>query len=543
MAQSEYDYNIKVLQSFFENRNRGAFLFAVSDNEALQKKISKDIRHLNQGKGEQLLFFSWLQDVEEGVHPIHTLQQRLKEETYTGIIFFDLSLAAEKDENLLVQINYAREELMGIGVPILFWVRHDGLVLLNRRAQDVYNQRQGSNIYFEKNTETQDDLRQNAHYIVEQTIDNNPDLERYKSKIKILHRQLQQAEEQGRPKDEIANEIVAPLLALYAELPLQDYITIELLKAYEPYFDLSNDVILSNVAWAILSIGDLTRAEKLYLKALEVVKNRQIGREEEATLNNNLGVVYSRQGKYAVAEEYYERALQIRLKLAEKEPFKFIDKLASALNNIAAVQHEQKNYLDALKHYEDAISLYRKLAGDENNEWDNNLAKSLLNASGLYRTNGEYNKALEVLQEALDILNELHEENPQHYQESISNTKWNLATVYADLGDLDMAEDLFLQVEKIYRNLAEKKPEYYLPALIGAKLNLATFYRISKVDKAFSFTYINSALSILHKIENSLILKQKLESIILQIKHWDLDPATYLAEQGISLPKGLEIEE
>ncbi|MFO7810784.1 MAG: tetratricopeptide repeat protein, partial [Candidatus Delongbacteria bacterium] len=118
-----------------------------------------------------------------------------------------------------------------------------------------------------------------------------------------------------------------------------------------------------NAAKAFKAHGDIEKAQKYYLRALQINPNSY-------GACNNIGNIYAEQNKSEEAEKYFNRALEIN-------PY-----YVRAMNNLANLYFQDKEYSKAQKYYLSAIKI------------DNNFAEAYQNLAILYLITGNYEHAL-----------------------------------------------------------------------------------------------------------------------------------------------------
>lgn len=84
--------------------------------------------------------------------------------------------------------------------------------------------------------------------------------------------------------------------------------------------------------------------------------------QAKADLNNLLGILYSDTQRYGEAEEAYGKALEIRTRLAARNPEAYEPDLADTLWNLAALYEAQEHEEKLLEILRIALPLYEKLA-------------------------------------------------------------------------------------------------------------------------------------------------------------------------------------
>ena len=122
-ASDEYAGNLNIAERFFLKTSRGGFLFAVTDDEFVQKEINATLRFRLLGKGKTIRLHVWQKD-GDGIHPLEQLRLLKKRFTDTGgLLLTGLDAVLENNPNLFVQLNFGREALSAIGIPMLFWLK------------------------------------------------------------------------------------------------------------------------------------------------------------------------------------------------------------------------------------------------------------------------------------------------------------------------------------------------------------------------------------------------------------------------------------
>jgi len=111
--------------------------------------------------------------------------------------------------------------------------------------------------------------------------------------------------------------------------------------------------------------GKMKEAEEMYLRAL-AGKEKARGPEHKSTLDtvNNLGNLYKNQGKMKEAEEMYLRALTGREKVWGPEHKRPLD----TIYNLAVMYKKRLMFEDAAKHFELVVQGYTKILGPEHSE-------------------------------------------------------------------------------------------------------------------------------------------------------------------------------
>ena len=232
-------------------------------------------------------------------------------------------------------------------------------------------------------------------------------------------------------RESVASDIgrVLSSLSEYEEALRLLNIAHELNLKYRPESE-ETAVSYNDIGFIYSAQGNYTKALEYYEKALVIwLKVYGENHPSTATSYNNIGLVYRQQGNDAKVLEYYNKALAIKLKvLGENHP-----STATTYNNIGVVYDAQGNYTKALEYYEKALVIWLKVYGENHPD----TATSYNNIGLVYDNQGNYAKALEYYNKALAIeLKVLGENHP-----STATSYNNIGAVYHAQGNYTKARD------------------------------------------------------------------------------------------------------
>ena len=394
---NEYSENITIAERFFLKTKRGGFLFAVTNDEFLQKEINATLRFRLHGQGKTIRIHDW----ESGGEALHPAEQlRLLKKNYpdtAGFILTGLDSALEKNPNLFVQLNFGREALSAFGIPLLFWLNNTSLQRISFEAIDLYNQRASANLYFEQSFASTDHILPS---VAQKTLHGNQNLRSNEARLKLLEQQLHEAEKNKRDPAEIANAIVLELLPLYTEISGAMQSVQSLIDRYYNEFDLEKPEQCVVVAEAFNVVGKVDKARFLIEKALS--RYRELARESPlayrffiAKTLNTLAKLQAARNEFAAAEEGYQEALNIYQELLS------LSDVAETQVNLAHARAARNEFAAAEEGYQDALEIYRKLASLPE------VAETLKYIAELQKMLNEKRAAEQGYQEALKITGEL----------------------------------------------------------------------------------------------------------------------------------------
>ncbi|MCM1042044.1 MAG: tetratricopeptide repeat protein [Bacteroides sp.] len=195
--------------------------------------------------------------------------------------------------------------------------------------------------------------------------------------------------------------------------------------------DISDSLLfkeIDRVGKDALTHGRHIEAIKLYEEALAYFKDLRSGNIPYAPrIRVVLGAAYEEVGLWAKAMELYTRVLEEQGSEVEKQK-------ASVCNNIGNIYFKQGEYGKAQRYWDSAIVLNTRL----NNPME--LVNNYNNLSGLYYMQGDYPKALAVLSQALSQVD--WKEDPDAY-----HLLWmNMAIVYYKMGRSEVAMEMMHSV-------------------------------------------------------------------------------------------------
>ena len=201
-----------------------------------------------------------------------------------------------------------------------------------------------------------------------------------------------------------------------------------------------------------------------------------------STLYNNMAVVYSYQGEYEKAMEYYGKALAIRERVLGTEH----PDTAATYNNMAGVDSDRGEYGKALEYYGKALAIRERVLGTEHPS----TATTYNNMAVVYQAKGDYGKALEYYGKALAIRERVGTEHPD-----TAATYNNMALVYSDRGEYGKALEYYGKALAIKENVLGTEH----PDTAATYNNMAVVFRAQgEYEKALE--YYGKALAIRERV-------------------------------------------
>lgn len=220
--------------------------------------------------------------------------------------------------------------------------------------------------------------------------------------------------------------------------------------------------------------GEYEKALENYFQAIKIVESienlytsnyRNELRIKSAKILNNIGIVYSRQGVFGIASDYYLKALDVYTELNDSisiavaysslgivnarmanltEALDYFQKsldiflLKSHLDGVGQSYNNIGNIHFQLSNWDQALDLYLK-AQDIHIEMGylQRLAATKGNIGQVYQNKNDFSKAFHYLDESLKIRSDLND------QAGMVESYNNIGNLYSDMGDLDKASEFY----------------------------------------------------------------------------------------------------
>ena len=491
-----YSNRVKSLGRFFAQTDKGAYTFAVADDELLQQNINQNLLQLAANQNNKLAVVNIKQLATKDKAPIAALRHYLKEQKdIDGLIITNLYglLISKEYPDFLTQLNFVREALIKLNLPILFWINNEMIPLLVRQAKDLYAQRHNFNLYFSEAANRSNELQADQHIAIERS-KALPNKQQHESRLKLLFKQLEKAEVRGEDKVDIANDIVIEILKVYTKLPQMNPAFLRLFEEYKEHFNNDDAEINFNLAHGLQKANKPLNAEVYYQRSINqycklAQKYPETYLPHFALTLSNFGVLKSQKIELDKAEKNYKAAAKIYNMLMKVDSKIYLPLFVNLLNNLGNLQSQKNKYKEAEKNYLKAVNISRTLAKEKNENYLACLTMSLNNLGHLQRSKNELDKAEKNYHETYQIYKELAKINPISYQSNLANSLNNLGVLQSQKNEFDKAEKFYLEALEIRQQLAEVNPQSYLPYVATTLNNMGNLqkakYEFDKAEKSF----------------------------------------------------------
>ena len=153
---------------------------------------------------------------------------------------------------------------------------------------------------------------------------------------------------------------------------------------------------------------------------------------------NNIGLIYSNQGNYEKALDYYAKSIKIREEIGDKSG------TGGSYNNIGIIYDQQGNLEKALENYSESLKISEEI-GDKKG-----VSSSLTNIANIYYVQGNYEKSLEYILKCLEIDKELGDKR------GMANSYHNIGAIYKNQGNMEKALEYYAKSLKISEEIGDK---------------------------------------------------------------------------------------
>ncbi|MDW7691671.1 tetratricopeptide repeat protein [Flammeovirgaceae bacterium SG7u.111] len=505
--QSNYYTLVNKLGRFITREDERGYCFVTTSDQRVTPGVNQLLleRSKSKGKNTKVVHIDKKSDIEVVQQMRNARDEQPKAtalivQNINDFILKDKEALTQKGSDFLLTLNFSREAINQLNIPIIFWTTEDTLRIISNRANDLFSQRRMLTVHFESHPDD---------FLPDETLENRFQ-ESYKSreeythletKVKLLKKQLHQAEKDNYPPQKLFTELALPLAQIYSEIDLhQDAIlTIE---KYKVEVDKNKD------AYLIYQIGKIYGEAKKYEKAIKLLEDATNTTIHDPFLASyiffELGKLYQELGKFDKALDFFEKDLQLTEELFKDNPHSESLKngLANSFGMTGDLLLQMGKVQEGLEQIQKATSLFEELFKDNphSESLKDGLAISYEKLGDIFKAQGKFDKALDFFEKETVLFEELFKDNP--HSESLKD---GLAISYAKLGDIfkaqgkfDKALDFFEKQSRLSEELFKNNPhsENLKNGLAISYAKLGDIFKAQgKFDKALDFFEKRSRLS------------------------------------------------
>ncbi len=275
---------------------------------------------------------------------------------------------------------------------------------------------------------------------------------------------------------------------------------------------------LNNKGFFCEQEGKISDALNYYHMAMQL-QLKVNDKEGLANSFHNIAFIYRNEGKHKKALEYNLKALKIRKEINNKVG------IASSLNMIGIIFQSQGNLPDALEYFHKAMKTGEG-SGDKIG-----LANALNNIGNLYSNQGNYIPAMEHLVRSLKLNEEIQDRS------AVSLILTNIGFIHLQLREFEQALDYYHRSLKIREDISDKKG-------IAHNLNDIGFVYDMKEDYTRAFIYFEKSMHLQEEINDKSGLATSFNNLgdaMLQLGR--VNDALAYANRSMQLAKELGVPE
>lgn len=327
--------------------------------------------------------------------------------------------------DVLLHLNFSRESLQALDKPLLFWASQDNISRIANQAGDLFSQRALPTFAFDEQALAQHQSLAMEARFADESYKTKEEYKELELKIKLLEKQLKEAEAEGLPAKRIADSLALPLAKAYADNQMAQA-ALELVERY--------GVSATSVVKNLRVIGDIYKQANEWERAI-MAYERAIEKENPGN-RYDLAILYSQLANVFLEMAQWEEALNWNLKaieimegiLSEDDP-----DLATSYNNLGSVYWNQGKLEKALEYHLKAIAIWEKILGPNHPK----LAESYNNIGTAFHSQSEIEKALEYYLKATSILENI----PAYDHPNLATAYNNIALVLLRLKNYPKAQE------------------------------------------------------------------------------------------------------
>ncbi|WP_307821754.1 tetratricopeptide repeat protein [Streptomyces coffeae] len=227
-------------------------------------------------------------------------------------------------------------------------------------------------------------------------------------------------------------------------------------------------------------LGQWDKALAALREAVEI--RRKLAAKQPATFLpdlssslNNLSALLSIHGQTKEALAAVSEAVEIQRKVAAQQPDDIVlCHLATSLDNHGGDLAALRQWEKGLAQISEAVDIYRELVARRPDQFRGGLAGSLNNLAAILQRRGKRQEALTAISEAVDIYRELVATRPDAFRHELAVCLVNLSSTLANFGRQDEALAATREAVEMYRKLAAVQPDAHRPGLASSLTNLAS---------------------------------------------------------------------
>ncbi len=274
--------------NFFLHTHQNGLLFCTCDHFAVIKEINRIIIHRTLMNNCRVQAISLAAADTQNYTEI--IRMSMDGDTQ-GVIITNLNeLIVFAGDGVIKDINFEREMLLALNIPILIWLAEENISRFANQAPDLFLRRDRGVIHFPCAEGIAGIDRLQDYYTKEYS--ESGDYQSLKLKMELLEKQLREAEQNGYNAQRIAEEIAIDLIDIYLAAHLNQE-ALELFEKYQDQLNLAESDKNIFIAGKLYSrTGEWDKALDFYHRSEEI--SEKVGDTAGIAITyNNIGLIYT----------------------------------------------------------------------------------------------------------------------------------------------------------------------------------------------------------------------------------------------------------
>jgi len=447
--------NLLRLIRFLSRKDESGYIFAYTNKVSLIRYINDEIVRTFKNNDESIQLLYLEADSDKKIMEI--IENSILKNKHKAIIITNLYeyITGKNGKRNLTEINFSREKLYSLGLPILFWITEETFPLISNFAADLYSQRRLPSLIFE-------DIIYSIP--IEQTITNQFEINNEPNNIlrlKIVEDQFNDAILQNIGKQRLISNYLLPYLLELSKAYKKNKV-LSFIKKYIKEINEHNFYHINSLATIYYNIYEYTEALK-YLSLCINFENT-IPKEKLASLYGIKADVYFEMGNLNEALKLFNIYHEIFKDLFHSDPLNMFYKnmLAVSYNKLGIIHSGEGELIAAVDLYNKSFVLMKELNNDypEIVKYKSDLALIYSKLGSTHSSLGEFDKALQCLENSKTLVVELFKIHYQNnfYKNLLAYLNSIIGSVYVQLGNNIKALSTFKDAKIIMDELFDNDP-------------------------------------------------------------------------------------
>ncbi len=430
MSESTIFEGINRLESFLKRSTSGGYLFASSKNWATTLLANRDLVERAAAYQKNVYIFN-IEETSDFSLPEQFRQFIAVHQPVHGLIVNNIDrILLTAGNDILLQLNFAREFLQELGIPIIFWVNQQHLSLVANQAADLFSQRALTTVYMDGEAEGE------TYSFFFDSIQGFQDAEAINLKIALLEKQLLEAKNAGFPEEQIARNIALPLITGYTSSKEYDKAK-GLFAEFGAYYPVDENQLHLKGIWA-LETGEIDAGIAHLAQAIELFQ------QNKSRDNIQLLDLYHRLANAFIDKRDGESALKYAkwgLAYAEEKGISSSKILTQFYEKTGNAYWLKEAYDQALINYQKTLELRQAYLPQD----DPRIGVSLNNIAIANANLGDVKNALNYFLEAIDIF----KKNRPLYDHHLTEVFNNMGIIYEGINQPQNAQLYYQKAEAL----------------------------------------------------------------------------------------------